>query len=227
MLLNWGCFQSNEGFDAQELILNETNVDLIRTKIAEASQNHRPLFINSRGGKVSVALKISKEIKKRNLSIIVFEKCLSNCAEIIIPSAKEVTFQNNPLIGFHGNILSYEFYVENYAEKNQHFCNWTYANHQTKLVIEAGLNPNFWKEQMKRLRPEVSFHYENNKCPIRQYNFINHIWFPTSKQLSDLWGLKFRGGVCADNFDRCKTKLDNRYKKGTRLVVGNELYISK
>jgi len=227
LFLSWMFLREIYFDNSTEYILDEYNFDKILEEIESASNDNQQLHFNSSGGKVSVALKLAKEIKKRKLSLIISKECLSNCAEILIPSASNVKFFQSPMIGFHGNIQSYSFYVQKLAKNNTSYCKWGYVEKQVSILESAGLNTDFWTEQMLRLKPDITFHYEDKKCPSREYNFKNKLWLPTGKQLRDLWGLKFEGSVCADDFDLCKKKIDYRWKKGTRVVVGDEVYISK
>lgn len=98
--------------------LIEKNIADISSRIHLASnQTDKMLILNSSGGRTSVSLLLSDLIISNNISITVTKECLSNCAEILLPSAKEIRFKNSPIIGFHGNMQSYKDFVQRYAEQ--------------------------------------------------------------------------------------------------------------
>ena len=100
--------------------------------------------------------------------------------------------------------------------------------YQRQIYGFQNLNEDFWKETKKRLVLESYYILdESYGCPKKHRTFKNQWWLPTSKQLQELWGLKFKGSVCADHFDNCKWAMDIFFDKGTRIVVGDEIYISK
>lgn len=159
--------------------------------------------------------------------MIVDEICSSNCAEIILPSARKIKFENYPIIAFHGNTLSYRHYVNTTPGLDRRYCNWEYALKMESLYSESNLNALFWEEQIKRLKPNVTFEIRKGECPWRKYNFENSFWLPDSKQLKKLWGIKFSGKVCADKAKLCKKKIDENWASGTRVVIGDVVYTSK
>jgi len=208
------------------LSLYNVNVPFIREMMTRFGQNGIVRF-NSSGGETSAALKISDFIQENDFTIQIDLECLSGCAEVILPSASKLEFFDEPFIGFHQSILSYKNNIETLAKQDTQFCRWGYANKSLELLNKKNLNIDFWQETMKRLKPEVEFTYEYRTCPMDIYNFENDWWFPTSKQLKNLWGLEFRGSVCADNYKACAFKIDQRWKKGTRIVIGDKVYTSK
>lgn len=195
-------------------------------ELFENNPNGDYIIFNSKGGKTSVSLAVTREVKTAP-KLVINEECSSNCAEIMLPFASKVEFVNNPIIAFHGNTFSYRYFVEAYAEKNTEYCNWLYADEMSHLYEQKGLNKHFWKTQMSILKPKVSFIYKAGKCPLRVYNFENSFWLPTSEQLKKGLGLEFTGSVCADDFYSCTLKINTRWRIGTRVVVGDKIYISK
>lgn len=221
ILLALGCFDSQ----TRSYSILDKNILAIEANLKKAG--HGVFEFSSRGGSTRVALKLGEKIKDAGVTLVVNNECSSNCAEIILPFSKKVIFEQNPIIEFHGNIQSYSHYVENDAIKDKEHCNWLYKRQLEKLLTQKNLNLNFWKEQMKRLEPDVSFEYIYRTCPKRHYNFKNNYWLPTSAQLRELWGLEFDGTVCADFPKDCKKRIDYRWMKGTRVVIGDEVYTSR
>lgn len=208
------------------ITINKFNLPKILERIETASESNQPLVFNSYGGSTFFSLLLSSQIDEK-LNIVVDQECTSNCAEIIMPSAKSLLFKNRPIIGFHGNTTSYRYYVEqsNLNDKSQ--CNWVYEENFQKLIKAKAINPNFWVEQMDRLQPKVSFKLIRGECPQINYNFKNHIWLPNSDQLKNLMNIRFQGSICADNYRRCSKRVDRRWAKNTRVVIGDKVYVSR
>lgn len=209
------------------ITLNKENLPILIKKIGDATRSNNPLHVNSSGGMTSIALTLAQEIGTNTLPIVVSKECSSNCAEILLPAGQSVYFRDNPIIAFHGNTISYKHFVESDDSVDSTYCNWIYVDEILDLYSSRGVNQNFWKEQMLRLQPNVEFKILPNKCPWRIYNFKNEAWLPTSKQLRELLKLNFEGSVCADDLKECKKRIDRRWIKGARIVVGDEVYISK
>lgn len=222
ILFTVSCNRKNKVF-----VLTDQDYILIKQQIVSAHQSKSSITFNSVGGKVSVALKISQLLDEFPSKIIVSNLCFSNCAEIILPSAQSVEFSNSPMIGFHGNFSSYRSYIEASNLPDSRYCNWKYEDEFQNLLSTKNLRSDFWMEQTARLKPKVEFELRPKECPWRHYNFENHMWLPTSQQLRELWGLKFSGSVCADDFEACTNRVNQSWDKGTRIVIGNRVYISK
>lgn len=207
--------------------LEEPSYNEITQLILSANKDNTPLVFNSKGGMTGFSLRIAKLLNLYQVSIKITRECTSGCAEILLPAAHSIYFENRPIIGYHGNILSYRYYVDNFAVRDTNKCGWRYAEETETLLEEKSLNQFFWKEQMKRLNPDVTFNYQKFACPEMVDNFENYMWLPTSKQLKELYGLKFSGEVCADQLKSCSKRIDERWPKGKRIVVGDTVYISK
>lgn len=208
------------------VIINRANLSNLFESIQTANDLRQPLVFNSYGGMTSIALVLAWEINGK-VDIIINDECISNCAELILPAAQKLYFHENPIIGFHGNISSYRSFVESRFKGNTSFCNWNYEERFQELLQTNKVNLHFWGEQMKRLNPKVTFEVRQGDCPKIQYNFENHMWLPTSEQLMKLFNLEFKGVVCADNPRKCKKRIDDRWAQGTRIVIGDIVYVSR
>lgn len=206
---------------------SENDIDRLDKLFNASTELNSTVKFNSGGGKTSIALRYADIIKSKKVNLLITKECLSNCAELILPAANAIFFKEFPLIGFHGNDISYRYYVSNYAIKDKENCNWIYAREQEELLKLKSLKIDFWKLQMDKLKPKIDFLYSAEECPWRVYNFTNHIWLPDSEQLKNLWGLQFEGQVCSDNIEKCKKRIDRRWKKNTRIVLGDKIYVSK
>lgn len=204
----------------------EINDDLVR-QFQELDRQNLTIHLNSYGGSPVSAHEISKIMVANKFKLIVNKECQSACAETILPSAEHVEFVNEPIIGFHWNSLMTFDLTRRYGG-DLTLCNLKEVEDQKALLLSKDMNIDFWKQTEKRL---VLEHYEvipkTGGCPWKRRRFKNNMWLPTSKQLRSLSGLTFTGSVCSDDFDKCTKKIDRTWKKGIRIVVGDEVYISK
>ena len=184
------------------------------------------LTITSSGGNVKTATDMAKYLMTKNLQLSVTDYCLSACAEKIIPSADQIKFIDHPIIGFHWSpIMNYNHIIQ--LDPKLTNCD-SDAQKQREILSYHNLNIDFWKDVEKRLNLlEYKLVKGDGNCPFISRRFENDFWLPTSKQLQQLWGLKFSGNTCADNFELCKKKVDNYFPYAKRIIIGDNLYISK
>lgn len=117
-----GCLTTNYGKPIHTITryiyfndeINDENVKYITSEIMDTPLNKLYLNINSSGGDVRSALKLARVLEKQDTTIIVKDKCLSACAQIILPSAKNVEIWDNAVISLH--VSSFSWIVLN--EKN-------------------------------------------------------------------------------------------------------------
>ncbi len=208
------------------IIKSEINGNFL-AKLERKNAPGKRIIISSGGGSTKVAFEAARNIIRNENTVIVQGVCLSACAEDILPSAKTIKFLDNPMIGFHWNSFMNRSQFIRYGG-DVTYCSSVSIDNQKYLYGLAQLNQDFWKETEKRL---VLEHYEifpvTGACPLKIRRFKNYMWLPTSKQLKKLWGLEFSGRVCSDNIRACVRKVDRRWEKGTRIVIGDKVYISK
>ena len=120
------------------------------------------------------------------------------------------------------------YLLDTYAVEDLDKCAWKNIPKIEEIYNRKNLKLDFWKHSLNQLNLEAyQVDYKQGQCPWHSKKFKNHMWLPTSKQLRELWGLKFKGSICADNFEECKKKIDHRWKEGLHIVVGDEVYTSK
>ncbi len=197
------------------------------TKIRQLISSGKPVTLYSTGGLTSYALKVAQIIHDQKIEIIIDKECTSACSELILPAAHRVTFKNFPLIGFHTNILADEHYIKDLAVKNVEKCNWNRSRKTEAQYRWNEINSEFWKEQVKRMKPKVKIDYDFHPCPSVSYEFENRMWYPTSDQIRNLYGLDFSGTVCADDPKCFKRKIARREFLGGRIVIGDDVYVSR
>jgi hypothetical protein len=179
-------------------------------KISNLKCKYLVLNIDSYGGEIGLSMDIAEIISSMNTTIIVNNYCISSCAEVILPSAKNIIFKNEPLIGFHGNSIMLEFLSNSIKPPGFENCTFDNAKRMREIYQKAEVNSEFWDFQLRYLRLKnllAAPVKQSNQCPKMQMNFIHDLWFPSSISLKDDLKLKFKGEVCADNVQNCKAKI--------------------
>jgi len=176
--------------------------------------------------KESVAL--AEIFQKNSMILKVDEQCLSGCSEYVLAGAKSVIFKNSPLIGFDVSIeqkqqLVFESTSGIYKRRYQ-----ILVDKKQRIYRASELNVEFWKDVSARMNACPKRSTENlqdwfggNNCDTLSFVVDFHEWFPTSQQLRDLLGLKFKGTVCADDVAKCILRLNKEYKAGYIFLVGD------
>ena len=197
------------------------------SKLKTVDLQNAIIRVRSGGGDTEAGAKLGQYILDKNTSIIIARECISACAEFVMPAAESIRFENSPFVGFHWS-PAMDFGQYKRAGANMDFCKFPAAKIQDNILNSRSLNPGFWMEIERRLDLEEFYFVKktNENCPWKVRNFKNHLWLPSGQQLRELWGLKFEGKLCADNYQACKNKIDRRWKRGTRIIVGNVLHIS-
>ena len=193
--------------------------------IRELDADRYEIKITSGGGLSYPAIKLGVYLLDKKVHLKVQDYCLSACAEFLLPAADEIRFVDNPVVGFHWSpLMTYHQYVRVGAELSA--CTFPTGD-QLTLLNARHLNTEFWRETEKRLKLK---HFETimngERCPMKIREFENRFWLPTSDQLRNIWGLKFTGSVCADDFVRCMDKVNRIWARGTRIVIGDRVYVS-
>ncbi len=186
----------------------------------------RTIKLFSGGGFPKDAAKIAKLFMGKDLTIVVDRECSSACANYLLPAAKSVIFKNEPIVGFHwSSQMNRDQMIRHGGDVSN--CVYPGLKELEDMYRLKGLNLEFWKEVESRLVLE-SYQVvpKSNLCPWKKRKFENRMWLPTSNQLRSLLGLEFTGFVCADDFQACAQRANKRWPRGTRIVIGDEIYIS-
>lgn len=196
-------------------------------KLEKSIEKSPTIILSSGGGEVLKAFEAAKVLDSANVTIIVDDNCSSACAEDLLPAGKDIIFRNSPLIGFHWNSFMNRSQMVRFGGDVSSCSSVGLAN-QKYIYGLKGLNVDFWRETEARLDLQFYQVVPNGKlCPNKRRKFKNYLWLPDSQHIRKKWGLKFKGSVCADNFEKCKGKVDAKWKKGTRVVIGERIYVSE
>lgn len=199
-------------------------IDDSLTKILENSDDTFTLEIDSGGGYAIDAAQSAEIIISKDIEVLVRGRCLSACSEFILPAAQTITFETNPIIGFHWSPIMDRMQFNRYATPNQK-CEFLAAEAQDNILRATNLNENFWKEvESKLILNHYSLHDNGSQCPDKLRTFVNRTWLPTSKQLKSVWGLDFSGSVCADDLNKCILVVNDIWEPGDRIVIGDVVH---
>jgi len=136
-----------------------------------------------------------------------------------------------PLISFHGNVLSRRNSVGKEKGDERQYCSYTHAEDIVDFYKKVDVDKNFWKVQYKFLKLKAINYREmevgNFTCFMAEEEFENASWYPSSKQLLELYGLKFEGKLCADSRKCYKRWLSHNGISGNSYAVGSEIFRKK
>ncbi len=195
-------------------------------------------IVMSPGGLTRYGNKISNYMLDHDLGLVVAIACGSACAEDILPAARSLYFFDDPIISFHGNSQSVLYHLS--KGKHADPCkvltqralvdDYRYSvQNKIERYERSGHNIEFWKEQEKRLKgfSLVKIEDGDGSCGMTSaYENADH-WLPTSQQLKNLMGLKFKGTVCADNPKCYEKKLYLFFGPDVKFIIGDEFYETK
>ncbi len=186
------------------------------------------VIITSHGGDGDYALDIAEIILSKDLSVQVVDYCLSACADIIVPAGKRIVMTGKPLIGFHGNPFTDNLVLKRLGEHEGAACEIKRMARMKRILQARGLSEEAWVEQIKRIRFEKVVKNPSagnkNSCHFYRFYMKDKFWFPTSQQLSVLFGWKFEGEVCADDPECIRNKTRKYWKPGSSFIVGDIYY---
>jgi hypothetical protein len=232
-LLVLGCHKGKEitapteETKANNIVIRSKLTKQLATDFILKNKPGHTVYVMSVGGENAAGLRMAQSILENENEVKVMIICFSACAEYLLPAAHEVEFVSHPLIGFHWNSIMDLALLEQYGG-DLSLCDTTNAEELQKILQSKFMDRGFWKETLEHLELQYyDVQPKESACPWSRRSFKNHVWLPTSVQLRDLWGLRFTGSVCADNFKDCTKVIDFRYKEGARVVIGDDVYISK
>lgn len=184
------------------------------------------IVISSYGGRGDIGLDIADLVRSREARLTVVDRCLSSCAEFILPAASEINFVGAPLVGFHGNPALIEWLAVRSEHESVEACEFEESNRMYDLYLERGVDFGFFHLQVKVLRLlSFGLDYEapTGECPSMNYVFEHDMWFPSAKTLREDLGLVFSGSVCADSPDECASRVKSIYAGRGTFVVDDRI----
>lgn len=202
-----------------------------RDEVLNISAPKLEIEISSPGGKVGPSIEVAEFLMGKTVTFNVRDYCNSACPQILLPVADNINFIDEPLIGFHWSLgLDVDQYIKNGGDVTSCTTLMELYERKKKILNYNHLNENFWKDVSFWIKPyNFKFTtYPNDKCKGYDYDIENFMWYPDSQQLSELYGLDFKGKVCADNFIECGKRIDQLSPLGVKakIVIGDKVFVS-
>jgi hypothetical protein len=176
--------------------------------------------ISSIGGNGFSALDIAGIVKSKELTVRVTDVCFSACAEFILPAARQLNVGSEALIGFHespeveialaasiGVDLSTDRCLSELIRLGTTIGRSRSANALMQTIIKLGFKS-----------PRVV--NAPGGCRTVRFDRQAALWFPTSQQLREVFGLPINGPICADNPECINRRLAAQRAAGQVYVVG-------
>jgi hypothetical protein len=208
------------------LTINGSIDDGVVSEIRSNISAGQEVIITSHGGKADPSILLAETILKNNIKLKVVSHCLSACAELIIPAASSVEMIDQPLIGFHGNAFYYFNLLKKVGDEKVAQCEVGRTERFSRIYDLKGINKDTWRHQLSRLRIidiQKTDMYDERGCRIYNFYTKHKYWFPTSKQLSSIFGYRFKGTLCSDDINCMKRRLAEIWYAGDSFVVGDRV----
>lgn len=172
-------------------------------------------YVNSRGGRESLALQIAEAIESHKVSVVVDGACLSACSQYLLAAARRVTIRPGSMVSFHlnsyGLLKTHGFdrtRLSNVAEIEGN------AKAAEALYRRHGLNPVFLADITSAMRP-TCFAYQAGGT--RLFGEVD-AWVPTMAELK-AYGFKFEGFWPTSPVDYSKLS-STFYDRSSRVYFG-------
>lgn len=224
----WGSFP-HKAFCQNEMETPLVYANFIDENLPSQIAKHsgdKHLIIVSMGGSVKQAIIAAEILRREDWKITVSGVCNSACAGIILLGSDNITVLDGTLIGFHGNSLLKNHLYKSASRNKESRCFLSLQDREDALLEQAGRKRDFWKEQFKRLRPydvRIGRPSSLEGCNLLHYKLEIPYWYPDSHQLRTLFGLKIRGKVGSDDFEKYRHIFEIFWKSGDRILVGDQL----
>ena len=149
-----------------------------------ATPEIKTIRIDSSGGSVESALKISDYIINNKISVVVSGECLSSCANFIFLSGKNKFIERGSILGFHGNTTS--------GKKRLIKDILNQIDSSNTSILQKKSTKKIWLDEIERLSIKEQIY--NKKIGVLQLFFscsenfvVNNkaiFWIPTLKDLN-------------------------------------------
>lgn len=184
--------------------------------------------INSGGGHPAIGEAAARYIRDNKLSVKLEFICFSSCAEYILPAAEKVDVTRNTLIGFHQSPLLIRHLADEAGYEDYPNCDFEDQMAYLRELHPAsdnGQRP--WEIVLGKLQVSRTQFVQKPNCVRVGFNFVNAMWFPTSEQIEQLFGITFDQPICADDFRCARRMIDRLSPNAESVVIGDEVYVSK
>lgn len=201
----------------------DTNRDAFSFLKANADKIHT-LSITSSGGNPLYAAGVAALVRSNDWNLIIRGKCMSACAEYIMISSQNVRMENEPIIGYHGNIHIRNEIKQKENQTEPEDCPATHTFKIADALYQANnLSHEFWMKQRDLLgieKSNIKFEYG---CTYVYLKRKHKWWFPESEQIKSTLKLKFSGAICNDSTECIEKRIRNRRRYLGTCVFGETI----
>lgn len=166
--------------------------------------------LTSWGGRADYALSAASIIEEKNLKVLIDAFCLSSCADILLVAATKVYFEDDPLVGLHGNpARTQHFLTEAFPVVPSHCSDAVYQKFKN-LYERKNANLEFWQVMDRAMdrTEQLEFKLGSDGCPTVNVRYSEGFWVPTARELRNGLGISVEGNTCADS-GNCEIRLRN------------------
>jgi hypothetical protein len=188
-------------------------IDAHTTELLSRLKRGDTLVVNSPGGNGLLALVLARRVQDLELNVRIDGRCMSACADFLLPAAKQILLGHGAVVGLHGSFISDAHILDENFPQQRHPCVELGEEWQSELWAKAGVRATGWKETTRRLQVMRVEPPMNNACGKVIYR--HRFWYPTSKQLQALFGRKFIGALCADDAVCVNSRIRAQFTTGT------------
>lgn len=209
-------------FVIDEEITTETVAE-VELWLEEPTTGPRKLIITSEGGRGRASILIALLIQQNDLEVEIGRFCLSSCAEFIFPSTAKISYSRNSIIGFHGNPLLEQHLLREAGETGP-FCGEGAAGAMDFVYQKSGADTEFWRSQMRTLKPYDVVVVEGPDCKTVEYKREIETWLPSQIELEEFLGRKLPGPVCADDPECVRNRVTPLFGSERAFVAAGVKY---
>ena len=205
-------------------INDEINNDLLKQWIFYR------VLVTSNGGDVRSLMELIKLSDLYVDKIFLYKECLSACATYILTAKADVTASDRAVIGLHGDADTALLKIEQSNFLDKYKCVYNDALPIKQFRLNKGLNyQSVAENSIRRLKinsPAPSrYIYGDKGCLGATFTMSYRMWFPTSKQISEIYHKKISGNLCNDSENCIRTYAISRWKSDKDIVIGDKVIL--
>lgn len=107
----------------------------------KAPESIEYVYITSHGGFNEAAIELAREIRRRDVTLVVERYCLSACAQFLMPASGRVILNDKPLVGFHHTASAYRDLLVRSGELEQAEEVRGKSEREQQFYADIGTNP--------------------------------------------------------------------------------------
>ena len=209
--------------------IDSNNVEFMKSQIAdkrrEGYKKKFTLIVTSKGGDANSLFSLMDLFKDDVEYIFVGSECLSACAEMVVGLNLPTYFGDKSTLGFHnGPTLDYKVAVDRgikdlacYKSRSEKYRKFAKFDVDAADKVKA--------DSLKIF--DVKLGKMNKDCQQFFTGTRNKFWFPSVKQLRQIYGLKVEGRVpCSERQECLNSKVKEWWGEGIEYRMGEQDFVT-